>query len=350
MVPNATGFFYAQESWSKITLLTDNIQEARKRFLTRSARYSGLLNDLEFSDVQFADPIRRKELLADSYAWLAFNVSEQEIVGLAAAGIAAGVKRAIFTTELPPERVNETSIPAFEAAVIAFHEVGGAFTGIRHGTVIAGSEDSAYEIVNATTPCVESTVPRGVLARVVTEALRTDSTHHAVYGVSSSGAFAGAYLNILRASGLSRQQEVEKIFKGGIQRVAQLVQKGKEREQDASEQKSILLEDQIELVTITSLLYSSKGTFTNSKLTPCVNSQPSQQTPSYIKLPSALLAPPLYMMTTNWMSLRTKSSNRTGTNSACSGAPRSCWKMDFGYLPLRIRIFLQPCPKMISGN
>lgn len=226
----------SQELWDKITLVTDDVQEARKRFLSRSARYSGLLNHLEFTDVQFNDPQQCKQLLDSSVAWLAFNVSEQDIVTFAAAGIAAGVKRAVFTLELPPERVHDTNIPAFEAAAVAFHEAGGAFTGICHGTVVAGSEDCAYEIVNATQACAESTVPRGVLARVVSEALRIEATHHSVYGVSSSGAFAGAYLNILRASGLSRQQEVEKIFKGGIQRVAQLVQKAKEENFDHSEQ------------------------------------------------------------------------------------------------------------------
>eukprot|EP01032_Pedospumella_encystans_P019722 gene19722-22424_t len=163
------GLINEQELWSKITLLTDDVQEARKRFLSRSARYSGLLNHLEFSDVKFNDPLQRKQLLVDSFAWIAFNVSEQDIVTFAAAGIAAGVKRAVFTLELPPERANDTSIPAFEAAAVVFHEAGGAFTGIRHGTVVAGTEDCAYEIVNATQACVESTVPRGVLARVVSE-------------------------------------------------------------------------------------------------------------------------------------------------------------------------------------
>ena len=239
------------------------MQEARKRFLSRSARYSGLLNHLEFSDIKFNDPLQRKQLLVDSFAWIAFNVSEQDIVTFAAAGIAAGVKRAVFTLELPPTRVNDTSIPAFEAAAVAFHEAGGAFTGIRHGTVVAGTEDSAYEIVNATQACVESSVPRGVLARVVSEALRIEATHHSVFGVSSSGPFAGAYLNILRASGLSRQQEVEKIFKGGIQRVAQLVQNGKEEKENLMDQENDSAEHH-DMVIANSILLVSRIVITQN--------------------------------------------------------------------------------------
>lgn len=97
--------------------------------------------------------------------------------------------------------------------------------------------------MNATTPCIESTVERGVLSRVAAELLRIDSSFNQVCGLSSSSAFAAAYLNILRSSGLTRKQEVEKIFKGGIQRVAQLTaieyeaQRQRKIEADAQEEK-----------------------------------------------------------------------------------------------------------------
>jgi hypothetical protein len=48
----------------------------------------------------------------------------------------------------------------------------------------------------------------GVLARVVAEILQIDTSANSVCGVSSAGAFAAAYLNILRSSGLTRRQEV----------------------------------------------------------------------------------------------------------------------------------------------
>ena len=78
--------------------------------------------------------------------------------------------------------------------------------GIRHGSIIAGNEDNAYEIVNASQPLIEETVEAGVLGRVVAELLRTEAAKNKECGVSSSSSFAGAYLNILRQSGLTRQQ------------------------------------------------------------------------------------------------------------------------------------------------
>merc|ERR1711991_236371 len=83
-----------------------------------------------------------------------------------------------------------------------------------------------------------STVERGVLARVAAELLQIDSSDNTVTGLSSSGEFAGAYLNILRQSGLTRTQEVMKVFQGGVQRVAQLTVNEYEAEQQRIKDKA----------------------------------------------------------------------------------------------------------------
>jgi hypothetical protein len=194
----------------------------KKRFLSRTARYSGLLNILDFAGVDFNNDTALSSVLHSASAWLAFNVSEGDIQSYATSAIQAGVKRAVFTMQLPPSRINETVIPEFDEAIQLFEKNQGSFTGIRHGTIIPGDEDNSYEIANSTSPCAQATVERGVLSRVVAELLRVDSSSNKVCGLSSGNAFAAAYLNILRSSGLTRKQEVEKIFKGGIQRVAQL--------------------------------------------------------------------------------------------------------------------------------
>lgn len=204
--------------WSTVTLATDDASEARKRLLTRSSRYSGLLNVLDVSVADITNESQLKGLLQDCSAWLAFNVTEDRVAQYTSTAINAGVKRAIFTLELSPEHFNRTEVPALDAANKAFKAAGGAFTGIRYGTVVPGNEDFAYQIVNATEACVADTVRRGVLARVVTEMLRGNATHHAVCGLSSSGRLANEYLSTIRGMGLSRQEEVEKIFQGGVQK------------------------------------------------------------------------------------------------------------------------------------
>jgi len=250
----ALNLFNEQAMWSSVILATDNSVSTKKRFLSRTARYSGLLNVLDFATVSSFEDTSEEltSTLVDANSWIAFNVSQQAIPALSQAALTAGIKRVIFTTELPAHRINETTIPEFTAATVAFEAVGAAFTGIRHAPVIEGNEDHAYEIVNATVPCMEDTVERGVLARVVAELLLIDKSVNKECGVSSSSQFAAAYLDVLRSSGLTRQQEVSKMFTGGLQRVARLtvdeyeLQRQKnERIQAERDQKKI--DDEMEL-------------------------------------------------------------------------------------------------------
>ena len=142
-----------------------------------------------------------KKVLDGANAWIAFDLPRPSIVELSAVALAAGVKRLVVTTSLPISDINSTSIPEFDSAEAAFEEKGAAFTGIRHGDIVDGNEDNAYEIVNSTVPCLDSFVERGVLARVSAELLRVDVSANSQCGLSASGSFAAAYLNILRGSG-----------------------------------------------------------------------------------------------------------------------------------------------------
>jgi hypothetical protein len=228
-----------QELWTSIVLATDNSVSTQKRFLSRTARYSGLLNLLNFETVDVAAADQLSAVLEGANAWVAFNVSQAAVPQLSEAALKAGVKRAVFTVELPPARINETFIAELDAAAKAFEAAGAYFTGIRHGTLVEGDEDNPYEIVNATVPCMENFVERGVLARVTAELLLIDKSVNAVCGVSSSSQFAAAYLDVLRSSGLNRQQEVTKMYSGGLQRVARLtVTEYEARQQRAEEKKA----------------------------------------------------------------------------------------------------------------
>lgn len=130
-------------------LATDDAAAAKKKFLSRTARYSGLLNVLDFATLDLEDGAKLAEVLVDANSWIAFNVTQSTIPFLAKAALDAGLKRVIFTTELPPSRINETVIPEFDAAVLAFEAAGSAFTGIRHGTVIDGKEVRKYSTMES---------------------------------------------------------------------------------------------------------------------------------------------------------------------------------------------------------
>jgi hypothetical protein len=207
--------FNQQEIWDTIVVpeLSNTSNDLlKKRFLTRDARYSGLLDKLqvvpyiELSGV--VDLLRNKSV----NTWIAFNVERDSISNLARAATEAGVKRVIVTTEMAEKDINVTAIPEFQDAQSEFAKSGAAFTGIRHGSIITGTEDNSYEIVNSTVPLLEGEVERGVLSRVIAELVSIEDSFNDSCGVCSSSPFAAAYLNILRSSGLNRKQEVKKMY------------------------------------------------------------------------------------------------------------------------------------------
>lgn len=212
-----------QSVWDPVVLTTEDEASTRKRFLSRTARYSGLLNILNVVNTNITDLEQLKQVLGGATAWISFGVAREQIEPLSKVALESNVKRVIFTTILPSEKIAETELPEYSAVIKEFEKYPGAsFTGIRHGEVIKGDEDNDYEIVNATVPCLESFIQRGVLARLTAELLQISKADNIECGVSSSSSFAGAYLNVLRSSGLTRRQEVEKVLAGGIQRVARL--------------------------------------------------------------------------------------------------------------------------------
>ena len=235
--------FNEQQLWNSIVLATSDSNVTKKRFLSRTARYSGLLNILNFQTTNMVDAKELKTLLTDVDAWIAYNVTIDDVPSFTKAAIEAKVKRVIFTTSMSDDLVTSSSkVEEFENSLKLFIDAGVSFTGIRHGAIIEGDEDNSYEIVNGTTPCSQNTVEYGVLSRVTAELLQIDDSANQLCGVSSSGEFALAYLNVLRSSGLDRSQEVKKMFTGGLQRISQLTVQSYEEEKKRSDEKKASIE------------------------------------------------------------------------------------------------------------
>lgn len=227
-------------------MATSDEAATKKRFLSRTARYSGLLNILNIVQADLSNLEQVKPVLQGAEAWIAFNVPREDILTYSKAAIEANIKRVVVTTELSSQQINDTSLPEFNQAIEMFQNSGGYFTGVRHGEVVPGDENNVYEILNATTPCVESFVERGVLGRVVAELLQIERSGNIECGVSSSNEFAGAYLNVLRSSGLTRREEVDRVLNGGVQRVMQLKEtRVAERKKLAEERKQKEVKDEV---------------------------------------------------------------------------------------------------------
>ena len=138
--------------------------------MTRTARYGGLLNILNFATVDMGAGKELEEVLSGATTFLAFNVSRDSIGKMADAALASGVKKALFTLEMQPSQ-SMIRCPEFDAAITVLKRLS-SFTGIRHGVIIEGDENNAYEMFNSSMPL--RTLSRGVLARVAAELLDID--------------------------------------------------------------------------------------------------------------------------------------------------------------------------------
>ena len=65
-----------QGIWDSVTLVTSDIAKSKKQLLTRSARYSGLLNVLEFEMAESVSPENMKMPLKDASAFIALDVND----------------------------------------------------------------------------------------------------------------------------------------------------------------------------------------------------------------------------------------------------------------------------------
>jgi hypothetical protein len=202
----------------------------KRKFLSRSARYSGLLNILElFSITDLNNETLVTSLLNGATTWLGMQVSTFNLPVFANAAAKAGIKRAVFGVaqhqNIKPLGVGHNQSALFKAEEI-FAKEGIAFTGVFHGPLVSGSEDSPYMIVpvNAshgdTGGRIGSSVQRGVLSRVLTELIHVPEAHGRLCSVLPGNAYAAAYLSALRSAGLARGSEVRKMFNGGLQRMA----------------------------------------------------------------------------------------------------------------------------------
>ncbi len=211
---------FEDKGWKQIVIGTSKVDHVRKKLLSRSAKYSGLYDHLEFQEADLSKSDQVEALLKDASAWIAFGLSREVVPTLASIAAKQEVPRVIFTVKLPPNEITQQpTLPEFTEAIELFKKQDSHFTGIRHGEIVSGPENLPYSIVNGSYACEEAVVPRGVLGRVVTELLHLQAACNADCGISSSSIYSQSFLEMLRSSGATSSQEVALMFDGAFQQV-----------------------------------------------------------------------------------------------------------------------------------
>ncbi|GMH82179.1 hypothetical protein TrVE_jg13006 [Triparma verrucosa] len=212
-------------SFEKIIAFCEDISFAKKRLTSRSARYSGLLDMLEFREGTNGVPT--VEDLKDVDSHVAYGISEDTAGQIAENAAKAGVKNLVALMEAP---ASSAAVESVLSSLSSASPV--SYTLLTVPSIVDGSEGKPYR-VNSVTSDVGGTIPRDEALRIMTECLALDCASSNSYSVvaADTDEVAVEYLKDLRSKGYTRSQEIEKMLEGGIETFEVAV---KEKEDEAA--------------------------------------------------------------------------------------------------------------------
>lgn len=208
---------HAPKSWKKIVAFSSDSATAKKRLISRSARYTGLLDVLDFVEGSTDDSTQMKDNLAGIDAWLNFNANSDGLAAQADAAIAAGVKYLVSAFVVP----EGSAMPDVKSVADKLEAAGVEYAFVASAPVVDGVETGFVRLENATAGAIPSgaTIARDDLVRVVGElcgepglAGACVATFAPVEGDNTTS----AYLRSLREKGVSRAEELGAMQRGGL--------------------------------------------------------------------------------------------------------------------------------------
>jgi hypothetical protein len=210
--------------FTKIIAFVDDAKFAKKRLLSRSARYSGLLDKLDFIQPEVAGALPEASQLEGVKSWLAVLEGDNMLESCKQIAAAAKAAPSVENVALLLTGANELDAAACKAALAELQ--GGAkykYTLVAVGKLEEHTEGKVpYQFREFGTE--EGTIPAGSIfsreesLRMVTELLQLES------GANKAFAFAEVYngnqteaklIKGLREAGYARPQEIDHMIRDG---------------------------------------------------------------------------------------------------------------------------------------
>lgn len=214
VVTDGTDSFYATRTvfqalydhgdFDKITALSTSIAEAKKMLISRQARYSGLIDVLDFSEATPA------EAMAGADVWLAINAKASALPAQLEAAKAAGVTRAMI--HLCSDDPEDSSLDA-AALEGVLGSSGVTYTLLRTGTLAEKGAGAGIKLGELDLPVCDD-VPKEDIFRFVVESLTIPDAYGRSFSLCPSS--DDSQLKEMRFAGCSRREEVEALLKGVI--------------------------------------------------------------------------------------------------------------------------------------
>mmetsp|Transcript_55123 Transcript_55123/g.83411 ORF Transcript_55123/g.83411 Transcript_55123/m.83411 type:complete len:497 (+) Transcript_55123:91-1581(+) len=209
--------------FDKIVAFVDDVKFAKKRLLSRSARYTGLLDKLDFVEAESAGGLPSKEQLAGIKSWVAYLEGDSMLADLEK--VAATVKSVsgLENVAVLLAGAVELDAAASEAALKALKDAGVQYTVVAVGNLEDHDEGkipykyAEFGTENAILPA-DSIFSRDEALRMVTECLQLEC------GVNKAWAFSEVYevnateaklIKGLREAGYARPQEIDHMMRDG---------------------------------------------------------------------------------------------------------------------------------------
>lgn len=210
-------------AFKKIVAFVDDVAFAKKRLLSRSARYTGLLDKLDFSEAASAGALPTAEQLDGVKSWVAYFEEGDLLKGVT--DVAAIAKDAPSVENVAILLANAASLDASASAtaVQALKDSGKQYTLVAVGKLEDHAEGKIpfqYKDFGSDEGVLESEAifSRGEALRMVTEGLQLQSgvekalTFSEVYDVNATEA---KLIKGLREAGYTRPQEIDHMLRDG---------------------------------------------------------------------------------------------------------------------------------------
>jgi len=191
--------------FEKIIAFGSSTAESKKMLLSRNARYSGLIDVLEFAEGGAAE---LSAAFGTVNTWLAVNADEADVLEQLKAAQAAGVRRAFV-------HVSSSESPTLDVAAVEAAMAGGslAYTLMRTGGLTKTGSGGGLIVSEMDLPTCDE-VPIEDVFRFITEAITLPEAEGRAFSLCPTG--DSEQLREMRRAGCSRREEVVALLKGQI--------------------------------------------------------------------------------------------------------------------------------------
>jgi hypothetical protein len=139
---------YESGKWSEITTVTDDLKFARKRFVNPTTVYSGLIDFMQFAEVNSNPESSMETALRGKDAWVSFNITAADLPVHADLAAKLGLKRAVFAVNVGADAKYSAAGATFDDVCAKLSAANVAYTIIKFGPVTEMAEAKfPYRIV-----------------------------------------------------------------------------------------------------------------------------------------------------------------------------------------------------------